>query len=383
MPRIFALRVPPVTPLVTVLAGLCALVSVGCGPRNQISEYTVRTEKALLAENRLEEQILGAVVRKDDRAWFFKIRDAKPKVNAVKDAFETFVKSIRFNDDGKPEWTLPEGWTSTEETGLRFATLNIETGSETDPDTLEVSVIPLPVSDGSWDDYLKDNINRWRNQLGLSPLNMLAKSYHDPSKDTDGVVQFELSENSGADPNTVYVVSIVGSGGDDSMSAPKPPFAGTAPTTSQPPSENNGPMRPTVTASAEPILKAPDNWTKSQNDQFSAAAYEVVDGDESLRITVTSLGGGAGALLPNVNRWRRQVGLDPVDDSTVGTVTEPITVDGQPGHLMFFDGAENALYGAIVPQGGRIWFFKLIGPPKLAAQEQAAFADFVRSAKFE
>ncbi len=356
---------------------------MGCGPRDQITEHTVRTEKALLEENRLEERILGAVVRKDDRAWFFKLRDAKPKVESLEDAFESFVKTIRFNDESQPEWELPEGWNSKEESGLRFATLEIETGSESDPETLEVSVIPLPVGDGSWEDYLKDNVNRWRNQLGLSPLDQLVISDSDAMEDTDEVIQFQLAEDSGADDNTVYVVSIVGSGGSDSMSAPSPPFAGNAPTTSQPPRSNGGPQRPAPMASSAPKLNAPDGWKESKNDQFSAAAYEVTDGDDALRITVTSLGGGAGALLPNVNRWRRQVGLAAVENSEVGNVTEPVTVDGQAGHLMFFDGQDKALYGAIIPQGGRIWFFKLIGPPKLAAREQAAFADFVRSAKFE
>ncbi len=373
-----ALTIQPASRLGIVFCCLFGtLIGAGCGPRDQITEYTVRTEKALLAENRLEERILGAVVRKGDRAWFFKIRAAKPKVDVAEEAFNTFVKTLRFNDAAKPEWTLPEGWNAKEETGLRFATLEIEIGSEADSDILEVSVIPLPVGDGSWSDYLKDNINRWRNQLGLTPTDA------DPTKDSDEVVQLELAKDSGADPNKAYVVTIVGNGGSDSMSAPKPPFAGNVPTTSDAPKSNDGPARPPVTASNTPTLNPPEGWTESKNDQFSAAAYEVTDGENSLRITVTSLGGGAGALLPNVNRWRRQVGLEPVESSDVGTVTEPVTVDGQAGHLMFFDGKDRALYGAIVPQGGRIWFFKLIGPLKLATREQTAFADFVRSAKFE
>jgi hypothetical protein len=57
-------------------------------------------------------------------------------------------------------WTLPAGWTQTVAGGMRYATLK-PAASEVD-----VSVVVLPGSAGGE----LANVNRWRGQLGVAPL---------------------------------------------------------------------------------------------------------------------------------------------------------------------------------------------------------------------
>lgn len=59
------------------------------------------------------------------------------------------------------KWTLPTGWTEKLEGGMRYATLKPAT-----PGKIEVSVVMLPGPAGGE----MANVNRWRGQLGLAPL---------------------------------------------------------------------------------------------------------------------------------------------------------------------------------------------------------------------
>ena len=64
----------------------------------------------------------------------------------------------------RPPWSVPEGWTEKASTaGMRIASYAI---NATDGRSVDVSVIPLGGQSGS----MLDNVNRWRDQVGLSPL---------------------------------------------------------------------------------------------------------------------------------------------------------------------------------------------------------------------
>jgi hypothetical protein len=42
-------------------------------------------------------------------------------------------------------------------------------------------------------------------------------------------------------------------------------------------------------------------------------------------------------------------------------------------------GEKTRLIGAIVPRGGRTWFYKLMGDEQVASQQKAAFVKFVET----
>ena len=59
---------------------------------------------------------------------------------------------------------------------------------------------------------------------------------------------------------------------------------------------------------------------------MSVATWQVGDGTASAKITVTPLGGAAGGVPANVNRWRRQVGLGQAAEGDVNSMVEPLEV---------------------------------------------------------
>ena len=109
--------------------------------------------------------MLGAIILRDDQAWFFKAVGPDEEMNKHKDAFCALVESLRFAED-EPAWDLPDDWRQKPGSGMRFAT--IEFGPENEP--TELSVIPMGIPGGDEAKCILMNVNRWRGQMGLEPL---------------------------------------------------------------------------------------------------------------------------------------------------------------------------------------------------------------------
>jgi len=128
----------------------------------------------------------------------------------------------------------------------------------------------------------------------------------------------------------------------------------------------------------------PDSWSEKPGSEMRLASYSFVglDGAEA-DISVTSFPDAAGGMLANINRWRGQVGLEPVSEGDLDRAAERIEVAGLPGRLIDAAGtantAPNRLIGAIVPVGGTSWFFKMIGPDEVVASQRETFRTWLGS----
>lgn len=131
----------------------------------------------------------------------------------------------------------------------------------------------------------------------------------------------------------------------------------------------------------------PEGWAPGEVNRMRKAAFVVQDGERKVEITAIDLDASAGALLPNVNRWRQQVQLDEITQAELEETVSPIELGGEGGHYVEIVGPEEAdsrqaILGAVVVQGGKAWFFKLWGDAELALQEKERFREFVASVQF-
>ncbi len=206
----------PAFRLLVSLAAACTLLVSGCGKPAQVEHYTVAkpepirlpADVAPAAEQPPGEptdRTLAAIVTHGEQGWFFKITGPKDAVAAQGDAFTTFVKSVHFTDEGKPEWTAPESWQQQPGGSIRFATLVIpaESGKP-----LELSVTALPKPPGDDENYALVNINRWRGQLKLPPIELDQLSAESKMLELDGA--------------TAILVDLVGTAAPNAMG--RPPF---------------------------------------------------------------------------------------------------------------------------------------------------------------
>jgi hypothetical protein len=124
----------------------------------------------------------------------------------------------------------------------------------------------------------------------------------------------------------------------------------------------------------------PERWKlDATSSGIVAAAFNASNADGGARVTATSLFNDGGGPLANINRWRGQLELAPVENIEA----QPKTALAANSMMVDLQDAAGArrMITAIVPDGagGQTWFFKLTGEPKGVEAERAAFERFVRS----
>jgi len=100
-------------------------------------------------------------------------------------------------------------------------------------------------------------------------------------------------------------------------------------------------------------------------------------------VSVSVFPSDTGGTLANVNRWRRLLGMNDVDESGLQECTTNLggaTIEGAPGAVLADLSNDNRrLLGAIVPREGRWWFYKIVGDAPVVNAEHDTFVQFVKS----
>lgn len=98
----------------------------------------------------------------------------------------------------------------------------------------------------------------------------------------------------------------------------------------------------------EPSWDTPDPWQRgSSSSSFRYATLMAANGQ--LEIAVSRLGGTAGGLLQNINRWRRQIGLGPASEADLPGMVERIEVGDRTVPLVDMTGPGGSGSGGMGP----------------------------------
>jgi hypothetical protein len=132
----------------------------------------------------------------------------------------------------------------------------------------------------------------------------------------------------------------------------------------------------------------PDGWNEQPLSEMRLGSFKV-DGSNatSADVSVIAFPGEAGGLTSNINRWRGQLQLGPLDEDQLAQLTQRMEVDNVPTYLVDFQTAQNApkpsrILGAVLQTADRTWFVKMTGPPELIESQRQKFLDFVKSFRF-
>lgn len=352
----------------SVVTGLLLLLAA-CG-QNKISEYQVPKEKS----------------------------DAKPAADPHGEVRSPAV-----------QWTLPEGWEEKPAGRMRAASFAVP---GPDGQNAEVAIIPMPGLAAQ----NADVVNMWREQLHLEPLGADAVALQ-AEKTAIGETEGQLFDMVSKEPilDQKYPVRIMVarmdregaawffkmSGRDDVVAKAKPVFvqflrsikfaAGgeAVRLAANPPPVSTNLKESPHPASGKPAWQIPPGWQEQPPTQMLLAKF-LAKGQDGTKaeVTVSSFPGEVGGLLANVNRWRSQVGLASVDQAELSKGLMPLDVSGVKAMLVDVTGKDpdsgqkSRLVGAIVPQGGRTWFFKMKGDEPVVEQEKKGFIEFVQSVRF-
>jgi hypothetical protein len=160
------------------------------------------------------------------------------------------------------------------------------------------------------------------------------------------------------------------------------------------PSPSPAPAGTDMAATAVPTADATDlSWTAPASWQARPAtamrkATFIIPGatpGEQAELAVTAFPGDVGGNLANVNRWRGQLQLPPIEAAALPAALTHIDIGTLHVDLVELIGPESAqrkrVIGAIVPHNGATWFFKLTGPDALVAAQKADFLGFLQTIK--
>jgi hypothetical protein len=304
--------------------------------------------------------------------------------------------------------TPPAGWEPQPPSAMRLASFLVKGDNGA---TADISLVMLggPAGGGL------ENVNRWLSQLGQpaideAKLTQIAK--HVPSLLGDVLLVDLEGLPSGGDPakdGRILGGIISGEGktiffkmrGNAALAeAQKENFikwiatvrmedAGTTPAAGANPSAASMPGLPAMPAApaaepAKPQVKweVPDSWKPVAASAMRYASFAIAGPNgETGDLSVSTFPGEAGGDLQNVNRWRGQIGLEPVTD--LKPLILPVT--GKSGEILTVDmaGSKGRILAGWTRKNGATWFFKLTGPEPVVAVEKEKFVKFLQSIEFQ
>ena len=312
------------------------------------------------------------------------------------------------------KYNLPAGWKEKPLTQMRVASFEISENGQ----TADVSVIPLGGMAGG--DLA--NVNRWRGQVNLPPLadaelQKLAEKIEVAGQPAD---LFDVAGTSPGSGDTERILGVILHRDDmawffkligpaalaeknkpalvaflktlqfaESPAAPATDASQLPP--SHPPISGLTPAETSTSSAAagdKPTWIVPAGWQEGELAQFLVDRFVIKGGGSATAtVNVSQLAGDGGGLLPNVNRWRKQLGLEPVTAADLAKLDTLETPSGKAA-VVEISGTDMRsqqpaqLVGVVLPVNGQTWFYKLAGDAAVVAQQKAALLKFVQSAKY-
>jgi hypothetical protein len=383
---------------------LAATSLVGCGPSNSPRTVPVGESRPFVGDG------VDAGVSEGDRFGFgTNPGAAMGATGGSAGGVTSGVAPSTFDYD------LPEGWTTRPTTSMRLVNLVVAR----DP-RAECSLVLLGGDGGG----LKANVDRWRGQMGLAPMSAaeFAALDHAPLLGQDAVrVDFTgayagmggeamsgyrmlgllavapggsafLKFTGPADVVGAEVEAFYALGASLRPAGTAAPAAtGAAPSSGETAADTATPGA-TVVAGMREVGEtlswiAPASWTRGGPRMMREVTF-TTDTSGATECYISSLGGDGGGIRSNFDRWRGQMGAEPLNDlevaelpriDSLGTQAILIEIGGSFTGMGGEQVQDALMLGAVIALDDRTIFVKLVGPAASASAERENFRAFLAS----
>ena len=126
----------------------------------------------------------------------------------------------------------------------------------------------------------------------------------------------------------------------------------------------------------------PDTWVPSKGHSMRLASFDVPYSKGVGDLSIVSLSGSSGGLLANVNRWRGQVELEPINETdilTISTVGESKMGPYRVFKMINENKKGKAIIAAVLPTGEKTFFIKLTTDVQGISEIEPSFKKFCSS----
>ncbi|WP_243316199.1 hypothetical protein [Geothrix paludis] len=153
-----------------------------------------------------------------------------------------------------------------------------------------------------------------------------------------------------------------------------------------PPADGGMPAPPRPSGQGSLKWSLPQGWSEVPGEGMRFATFKspVAGKNEA---TVVVLPGAAGGELANVNRWRGQIGLGPIDEAALAAARK--VVKTKAGALNVYDFTSEGqtksrmVAGLISTPDGNTWFLKLTGDADPVAKAKPDFMRILESLRLD
>ncbi len=258
------------------------------------------------------------------------------------------------------------------------------------------------VSLGSAAGNVLENVNRWLGQLGQPPiteqkLGETAQRLHTSLGEVTIVDLAGLPDNADPARDGRIVAAMVTTGtstlffkmrgNTDLTEAQKGDFIKWVAAVCNAQNQTGPPQMaaaPPPDSSAPRIhWKAPEGWTEVPPSSMRYASFSApAEEGGKIDISIVTFPGEGGSDADNINRWRGQIGLAPIDASAVTSQVAPLKTADTTFSTTDIAGADTRTIAAWTRRDGRVWFFKATGPNAAVEKERSNFVKFIESVRF-
>jgi len=142
---------------------------------------------------------------------------------------------------------------------------------------------------------------------------------------------------------------------------------------------------PTMPAGAETLAwDLPKGWTEARAGGMRLATLKPPVAGK-VDVSVIMIPGEAGGELGNVNRWRGQIGLSPVDEAARAQMRKEVKSKAGAVSLYDFSGegeSKQHMIAGLLFVDGRSWFVKMVGDDAPVAASRADFVKLLETLHF-
>jgi hypothetical protein len=262
----------------------------------------------------------------------------------------------------------------------------------------DISLVSLGTAAGN----VLDNVNRWLDQLGQPPITEqklaeIAQRLRTSIGDVTIVDLAGLPENADPIRDGRIIAAMVTSGSStlffkmrgnaELTEAQKGDFIKWVAAACNAQTKTESPQMAAIPSQegAVPQIKweTPEGWTEAPPSSMRYASFSAADGSgDKIDISIVTFAGDGGSDADNVNRWRGQIGLPPIDESAVTFQVTPLKTAGTTFSTTDIAGAKTRTIAAWARHEGRVWFFKATGPNTAVEKEKPNFVNFIESVRF-
>jgi hypothetical protein len=129
--------------------------------------------------------------------------------------------------------------------------------------------------------------------------------------------------------------------------------------------------------------QTPDSWTEFPPSSIRKANFKIDNASGTAEVSVTVFPGDVGGTLANINRWRQQISLSPIDQASLKENISPIIISNHQGYFTKLEGNTESILGGILPFHGLTWFIKMQGDILVVEEEIDTFKSFLSSIRIE